>query len=212
MKPILVSQSKPSDGTKRTPSGVIMSEDTFSPEPVVGLDEPHAEPVDSKVKPAGENKDISQINIPTPTEDGPEIETDEEFMADYKDVSLDELIVSGYVTHTAKIHDKIVVELRSLKKIENMRVDKNAVSYQGSNAYVLNEISLDALSISVQSINGKSIGDKLQDKKKYLANLAEVIIQAIWDEYRKLNKATAVLLMGSSKNSLTRRLVGPGLT
>lgn len=205
----------PSKGPeKRMAGGTMVAEETFG-RPIIPTDAPKMAPVLEAKQPdpvptqEEAAKAVAEAGEKLKTATGEEEISDAEFMKDYADISLDELIATGYVTHIAKIADRISVELRTLKKAENMQVDKNVITYEGSNLYVMNEASLDTLTFSVQKINGKPIGEKAEEKKKHLANLAEVIVQAVWEEFRKLNKATAILLKGSSKNSLTRRLVGP---
>jgi hypothetical protein len=41
--------------------------------------------------------------------------------------------------------------------------------------------------------------------------MSDALVAAIIEEFRELNKALVILIKGSSKNSLARRLLGPEL-
>lgn len=139
-------------------------------------------------------------------------ETDEEFMEEYNELDVGELIVKGYITHTAEIIPGFNVTLRTLKKGESLEVDKRASLYRGVGQYIINEIALDALAISVQSINGRPLGEDVEEKKARLGGLAEVVVMELWEQYKNLQKASVILLKGDSDNPLARRLLGQGQT
>jgi hypothetical protein len=149
---------------------------------------------------------------------------DAEFMKDFDGLTVDELISSGFSSYRVDIHEKFQVRLRTLRQVESIDVDKRSVEYNGSNAYFLNSIIADLLTYAIMEINGaqKPLSDSdigteefeasFQKKRKQIMSLSDVIIGAIHDEWKRLQKASIILVKGGSNGPLARRLLGQGLT
>jgi hypothetical protein len=164
--------------------------------------------------------------LQTPEEIQTEIDKklDETFMLGYKDVSMDDLISRGYVAHLVKLTDKYTFKIRTLKKKEELDVKKRLASYDGAQIYVMDEANVDTLTYAVLEINGEPLpleDEKEKDevkktafdiRKEIVIELSDAIAIALTEELRDLNKALVILLRGSSKNSLARRLLGPEQT
>ena len=151
--------------------------------------------------------------------------SDEKFMLGYKDVSMDDLVSKGYVCHEVKMTEKLVIKLRTLKKKEELDVKKRLPSYEGAQIYVMDEAIADTLAYSIIEINKELLPteDKKQRdgtiekyafdmRKEIVCDLPDAIAVALTEELRNLNKALIIMLRGSSKNSLARRLLGQELT
>jgi len=48
----------------------------------------------------------------------------------------------------------------------------------------------------------------MSEEKEKIENLSEALVLEILEEFRNLNRALVILIKGSSKNSLARRLLG----
>jgi len=149
---------------------------------------------------------------------------DAEFMLGYKDVSMDDLISRGYVSHEVKLTDKFIIKIRTLKKKEELDVKRRLSGYDGAQIYVMDEANVDTLAYAVMEINKEllPIEDQKQKdvvektafelRKEVIGDLSDAITVALTEELRNLNKALVIMLRGSSKNSLARRLLGQELT
>ena len=146
---------------------------------------------------------------------------DAEFMKGYSDVSMDDLISKGFVSHVAQIAPGFKIKIRTLKKKEELDIKSKMTNYDGSQMYVMDQINTDTLALAVISINDHELpteGKKGKDdketetafelRKNIISELGDVLCLAMSEEYRALNKALVILVKGSSKNSLARLLLG----
>jgi len=133
---------------------------------------------------------------------------DKEFMSEYSDVSIDDLIVNGFISHTAKIFDGFAVKIRTLTKKEEIDVKRKISEYDGVQIYIMDETNLNTLVYAIEEINGVPLPEKFEDRKDMLLNQSDTVMVAISDAFRDLNKALIILIKGSSKNSLAHRLLG----
>lgn len=136
---------------------------------------------------------------------------DDKFMEDYDDVVMDELISMGYVSHTFDIVEGFSFKIRTLKKKEELDIKKRISNYEGAQIYVLDESNTNTIAYCLVEINGSELPDDFEKRREIVEDLSDVVTVAIIDEFRDLNKALVVLIKGSSKNSLARRLLGPEL-
>ena len=81
--------------------------------------------------------------------------------------------------------------------------------YDGVHLYVLDETNANTLTYALTEINGTLLPEEFEKRREVIDEMADPLIIAMFDEYRDLNKAFVILLKGSSKNPLTRRLLGP---
>jgi len=168
-----------------------------------------AEPVAIPEKKAPE-KDAPEDKSPEDDRD-PEADFDKKFMEDYGDISMDDLISKGYVQHVFEVTEGLDITIRTLRKKEELDIKKRIGEYDGAQIYVLDETNTNTIAYCVMEINGEPLPDGFEDRRKAIDDLSDVICVAIIDEFRSLNKALVILLKGSSKNSLARRLLGPEL-
>jgi hypothetical protein len=147
--------------------------------------------------------------------------SDEEFMKGYEDITVDDVIVNGYVEKKVDLTKNFSFKVRTLKKKEELDLKRRISDYDGVQMYVLDEINVDTLAFAVTEINGTPMAELPSDpdkrkeaidkRKDVIGELSEAVTLSMIEEFRKLNKALVILLKGSSKNFLARRLLGQGL-
>ncbi len=141
------------------------------------------------------------------------MEEDARFMKKYQDLDIDELVVTGRLSHKATIAKQEFV-LRTLTDAESEAVEEELSSMINSErpmaqTHVAALIRRHVLARSLVSMNGESLGESPMDRYARLKDMAMPILLLLHEEYRGLNKAVAILLTGSSGNSLERLLIGP---
>ena len=154
------------------------------------------------VKPDGAVKDLESM-IKESDEDA-----DKKFMEDYRDITIDDLIVNGCISHEANIFEGFVVKIRTLTKKEEISVKRKISEYDGVQIYIMDETNLNTLVYAIEEINGSPLPEKFEEKKEILLKQSDTVMVAISDAFRDLNKALIILIKGSSKNSLAHRLLG----
>jgi len=159
--------------------------------------------VTPKARPDGLDQEEAQKIL-----DEVQAESDAEFMERYTDVDMNELIMQGYVSHTAEICKDFSVTLRTLKKKEELDIKDRISGYEGVSMYILDQTNANTLAYCIMELNGTGLPDDFDKRREIIDNLSDVITVAILDEFRDLNKALVIMLKGSSKNSLARRLFG----
>lgn len=141
------------------------------------------------------------------------MEEDAEFMKKYQDLDIDELVVTGKLSHKATVAKQEFV-LKTLTDAESEAVEEELSSMINSErpmaqTHVAALIRRHVLARSLVSMNGESIGKTPKDRYDRLKSMAMPILLLLHEEYRSLNKAVAILLTGSSGNALERLLIGP---
>ena len=139
---------------------------------------------------------------------------DEEFMKEYEGLNFDDLIMKGYLEHAIDVTDSFQIKLRTLKKKEELDIKKRIASYDGVQMYVLDQVNVDTLCYALMEINSDPMqttfetDEEFATKKARIEDLSEALVLEMLEEFRKLNRALVILIKGSSKNSLARRLLG----
>lgn len=177
-------------------------------------EEPKAAPGPEKLK--IQEKPKKKVKEKTQEEKMEELQKleDDDFMKGYPGLSLNDLIMKGFLEHTVKITDNFEVKLRSLKKKEELDIKRRIATYDGVQMYVLDQVNVDTLCYALMEINGAVLADTFESeedfetKKGKIENLPEAIVLEILEEFQRLNRALVILIKGSSKNSLARRLLG----
>lgn len=137
---------------------------------------------------------------------------DARFMEEYKDLRISELVTTGRVSHEVEIAEQKFV-LRTLIDEENEAIEaelSGMLSGEGTMAqtHVAALIRRHILARSLVSMNGHPLGDTAAERYEKLKSWAMPLLLLLHEDYRELNKAIAILLTGSSGNSLERLLIG----
>lgn len=145
---------------------------------------------------------------------------DIEFMKGYSDVTFEDLVGLGYVTHTVSFPSDKKAVIRSLTDREDKDLAILLGEYRGSQALVVAENGDDVLARSLVSFSGIEFGNIfINDKEKYKAGIVKAkefierqsvaVKMMLIQEYQSLNKAVAILLKGPGpSNPLIRPLSG----
>jgi len=138
--------------------------------------------------------------------------SDEKFMKDYEDCTLDDLFTYGYIAHTVKISDSHEVVLRTLLSGEDKQIAKNLGDYSGVNMYVKAENADDILQFALVQYD-KLRFEKPEDVKAFVNDKMSIGIKTLLlFEFTNLMRALAILLKGpGSENPLVAPLSGIGL-
>ncbi len=166
-----------------------------------------ADPVPRSAQ-AGEGAEGAEVSF-----EQMKMEEDAEFMKKYQDLDMDELVVTGKLSHKATIAKQEFV-IKTLTDAESEAVEEELSSMINSErpmaqTHVAALIRRHVLARSLVSVNGESLGESPKDRYDRLKAMAMPILLLLHEEYRSLNKAVAILLTGSSGNSLERLLIGP---
>jgi len=161
------------------------------------------------VAPAEVEEDTAAVEDTAESPSDSELDEDKEFMRGYADITSDSLIMNGYVSHVVEVNDSISYKIRTLRKREELDVKKRIGEYDGANMYVFDETNVNTAAYCLMEINGEPLPEEFVDKREAVVDLPDTLVVDILDEFRDLNKALIIMLKGSSKNSLARRLVGP---
>lgn len=132
---------------------------------------------------------------------------DDLFMAEYQDVKPEELIATGSVSHTVSFLGMEIV-LRTITEDEDLAVSKQIYGTEGTAHFISESISRRILSHCIVSINGVEFGSDPEDRFKKIGKMGKAIKLKLYEELLDLNKAVAILVTGSSGNSLERLLTG----
>lgn len=169
-------------------------------EPPVGVAEPEDPPVEEEQGDDPLKQAVEDVQK----------KADEEFMSRYDDVKAAELIARGYVTHEVELVGSMKVVLRTMTEEEDMEISRKIYGTEGTSHYVNEMISRYTLSTAIVSINGVPYGQDDDDRYKRLGKMAKAIKLQLYQDWLDLNKATGILVTGSSGNSLERLLTGRG--
>lgn len=135
---------------------------------------------------------------------------DEIFMSRYEDIEREQLIVSGYITHTEKIMDGFEVTIRTLKEQEDLDISQEMLDTQGTQHFITETISRHVLARSVVAINGTPFGSDVDERFEKIGEWAKAIKLSVYQEVLDLNKAVGIIIKGHSGNSLEPLLIGRG--
>jgi len=177
----------------------------------LGLDDSKPDANESPPVDKGEESEESKPEIPSLEEmtEAARAKADAAFMKDYEDVRVDDLISLGYVRHTFQVVEGLDITIRTLRKKEELDIKKRIGEYNGAHVYILDETNSNTLGYCILEINGEPLPKEFVDRREIVDNLSDVVAVDIIDKFRDLNKALVILMKGSSKNSLARRLLGP---
>lgn len=139
-------------------------------------------------------------------------EQDDAFMADY-DLNMNELILTGRVSHLFKIADTCEFGIQTLTEEENIQIEAELTGMINSEermaaSHVSANIRRHLLARAIRTMNGQEFGTDVAERFQKIGPMSGALILHIHTEYRKLNKAVSILLTGSSGNSLERLLIG----
>ena len=145
-------------------------------------------------------------------------EADIKFMEQYEDVTMDDLIMKGYVEHTAEIAPGFTVKVRTLRKREELDIKRRVSDYEGIQLYIMDQANTNTMTYALMELNGTELPELEADsddfdesfhkKRSIILDLSDAVVVAIREEFKNLTKALVILLKGSSKNYLARHLLG----
>lgn len=138
---------------------------------------------------------------------------DEQFMEKYQGLNINELILTGRLSHTFNLSDDCIFEIQTLTENENIEIESELTGMinseqQMASSHVSANIRRHILARSIKEMNGQSFGDSAQTRFEKIGNMSAPLVLHIHMEYRKLNRAVSILLTGSSGNPLERLLIG----
>ena len=135
---------------------------------------------------------------------------DEAFLKKYGEIDLMRLVTTGVVQHELELFEGFKVTLRTLTEDEDQEIIKKVEEIVGSNWYIGDMSSRITLSYALIKVNGVAFGDDQESRLKKIGEMGKVIKIALFQEFRKLNKAVAMKMEGRSGNLLERLLIGQG--
>lgn len=164
-------------------------------------------------KKVAEEKDLFEVNTNEMSDEelGEKIMAeDKEFMGDYEDITIDDLISHGFVTHKVKIGEKISAEIRTLKSAEDKSLGAKSVEYKGPEGMKRAESGDDTLELSLISF-GETVFASPKEVRVFIDGQSIAIKTLLLQEFVKLNKALSILLRGPGvQNPLVTPLTGIG--
>jgi len=143
--------------------------------------------------------------------------SDQELLDKY-DITIDDLIVSGYVAHDIKIGEKHGATIRTLTADEDKELGRRLGEYSGTRSYVLARNSDDILEYALLRFDNHEFGDKNEEadrkaKLEFIGGQSVAIKILLAQEFSQLTKALAILLRGpGAQNPLVAPLAGIGLS
>lgn len=139
-------------------------------------------------------------------------EQDDAFMAGY-DFNMNELVLTGRVSHSFKVTDACTFEIQTLTEEENIQIEAELTEMINSEkrmaaSHVSAKIRRHLLARAIRTMNGQEFGADVAERFQKIGPMSGPLVLHVHTEYRKLNKAVSILLTGSSGNSLERLLIG----